>query len=287
MLVCVACTSPAGAFDAPDLRTLMLMPSTMEARSFDLGFGRLQSGGAGGDAAVTPEVTNRKRYIVPVVLSALVPGTGEMATGHFWRGLPLLALEIATWTAHAHYEEEGRNARDRYQSFADAHWRITGDVNGNGVIDAGTESDAWQENLEQYYGPSQPDPDLRWWDPTAPYECTCPYIPKEEDPQHYYENIGKYRYYWMAWDDWSYNDAVPRNSDSAARRAEYNSMRIESNDAFDTSRNMIVVAMANRMLSVAQSVYLVRRDGREQGSLSIQPMKVQGMGAGLELRLKY
>ena len=50
---------------------------------------------------------------------------------------------------------------------------------------------------------------------------------------------------------------------------------------------MIVVAMANRMLSVAQSIYLVRRDGREQGSLSIQPMKVRGMGAGLELRLKY
>ena len=265
----------------------MLVSSPMEAPSFDLGFGRLQSGGAGSAAVVTPEVTNRKRYIVPVVLSALVPGTGEMATGHFWRGLPLLALEIATWTAHAHYEEEGRNARDQYQAFADTHWHTTGDANGNGVIDAGTERNGWQENLEDYYGPTQSDPNYQWWDPNAPYECTCPFIPKEEDPQHYYENIGKYRYYWMGWEDWSNAGTEPRNWDSAAMRATYNNMRIESNDAFDTSRNMIVVAMANRMLSVAQSVYLVRRDGREQGSLSIRPMKVQGMGAGLELRLQY
>jgi hypothetical protein len=282
-----AMTATAHAVEPPDLRRLLLATPAAAAPHFDLGWASLQSQESAGDGGTSAGFASRKRYIAPVLLSAAIPGAGEIATGHWWRGLPLLAADVATWFGHAHYKEEGRAWRDRYQAFADAHWHLSGDTNGNGVIDAGSEISGWQENLEQYYDAGQPDPDLRWWDPAAPYECTCPFIPRDEDPQHYYENIGKYRYYWMGWEDWSYNPDDPRNSDSAAYRAQYNGMRIESNDNFDRARALVAVAMANRALSVAQSIFLVRRDGRGRESMSLRPMKVRGMGAGLELRWKY
>ncbi len=292
-IVAIACigmvtTSTAATGDqGMDLRALMTAPRATDVPNFDLGLGRMQTDGGAAGGTTTLGFENRKRYVVPALLSAAIPGAGEIATGHWMRGLPLVLADVATWVGYAHFESEGRDLRTRYEAFADVHWRITGDANGNGVIDAGTETPGWQENLEQYYSASQPNPDLRWWDPNAPYECTCPFIPVEEDRQHYYENVGKYRYYWMGWDDWSYNPNDPRNSDSASHRAQYADMRISSNDNFDHATTMIVVAMANRLLSVAQSIYLVHRDGRGQEQFSVKPMKMQGLGAGLQVSLKY
>lgn len=246
---------------------------------------RLDHGAGGAAKATTPRGSDRRRYIGPVLLSAVVPGAGEIATGHWMRGLPLLAADVATWIGKAHFEAEGRDWRDRYQTFADTHWRYTGDRNGNGFIDVGFETPGWQENLELYFDSSQADPGLRWWNPEAPYNCNCPYIPKEEDPQHYYENIGKYRYYWMGWEDWAYNAASPRDSDSAMRR-QYGDMRIESNDNFDNANALVAVAMVNRLVSAVQSVFLVRGDLRRE-RLTVVPMKVSGLGAGLAMKLRY
>jgi hypothetical protein len=72
------------------------------------------------DASADPE--DHRRYVLPVLLSAVVPGAGEIATGHFWRGLPLVAADVATWLVHANYEQKGRDWRDKYEAFADAHW---------------------------------------------------------------------------------------------------------------------------------------------------------------------
>jgi hypothetical protein len=230
----------------------------------------------------------RRRYLVPVLLSAALPGLGEIATGHWWRGLPFVAGDIATWIARAYYLEQGRAWRTKYEVFADQHWNYTllEDPDADGDRDPG-EVWGWQESLRRYYD-GQSGPNLDWWDPSDPADsCTCAFVFRDEDRQHYYENIGKYRYYWMGWDDWEYNALDPTNSDSRGHRYEYTRMRIESNDNFDNATSMIVVAMATRFASVVQTVLLVRGDGRRAGGWSLGTAKLSGRGAGLELRYRY
>jgi hypothetical protein len=251
------------------------------------------SAGAGGELQQTSEPggraqPSRRRYVLPVVLSALVPGAGEIAAGHPWRGLPLVAADVATWIGYAHFRSEGRDWRTRYEQYADSHWNYSlfGDTNGNGDNDP-DEAWGWQENLERYFDASQSDAALRWWDPNAPYNCNCPYVSREDDRQHYYENIGKYRYYWMGWDDWEYNAASAVDSDSRSHRREYGLMRIESNENFDRATQLIVVGMATRLASVVQSALLVRADMNREREFSLRPAVLPGRAAGIEMSLKY
>ena len=230
----------------------------------------------------------RRRYVLPVLLSALVPGAGEIAAGHPWRGLPFVAGDVATWVGYAHFRDEGRAWRTQYEAYADEHWNYSrfGDTNGNGDRDPG-EVWGWQESLERYYDESQPNPALRWWQPGAPYNCNCPYVSREEDRQHYYENVGKYRYYWQGWDDWLYNPSDPVNSDSQSHRREYGQMRIESNDNFDNATRLVVVGMATRLASMVQTVFLVRADINAEQQFSLRPAMLPGHAAGIELSFKY
>jgi hypothetical protein len=36
-------------------------------------------------------------YVLPALASAIVPGAGEIITGHFWRGIPFVLADVATW----------------------------------------------------------------------------------------------------------------------------------------------------------------------------------------------
>jgi hypothetical protein len=239
--------------------------------------------GEAGDALPASSGPSKSRYVLPVVLSAVVPGMGEIVTGHWLRGLPFVAADVATWVLYANYENEGRDWRTTYEAFADAHWHYTGDRNSNGNIDV-DEIPGWQENLRDYYD-GQYGANYDYWDPTSPYNCTCPYITKEEDKQHYYENIGKYLYYYPGWDDWEWSpDNDPAKADSRSRRDEYGRMRAESNDNFDNATNMIFVAMATRLASMVQTALILRNDTR---NVELRPMRLSGRGAGLRIAVRY
>jgi hypothetical protein len=64
-------------------------------------------------------------------------------------------------------------------------------------------------------------------------------------------------------------------------------MRTESNDNFDRSNQMIVLGMATRLVSVVQTVLLVRSDKRAEQEFSLRPVGFRGYGAGVAMRLMY
>ncbi len=198
-----------------------------------------------------------------------MPGAGEIATGHVWNGLPLVAADVATWLGYAHFQSEGDEWKSTYESFADAHWNEA----------------RWQTNLEFAASPQAgPNDWSTYWDPAAPHNCNCspPYIPRAEDEREYYENLGKYNHFFPGWDGWS-TSYVPENP--ATNRRQYVDMRIESNNNFDNAHAMLGVAAATRVLSVLQSFWLVRRDTR--ASLRVEPMLFRGAGSGLRLKWSF
>jgi hypothetical protein len=226
------------------------------------------TGGTDAPAAPAADGGSRSAYVVPALFSALVPGTGEIYSGHWLNGLPLLALDVATWIGYAHYDSEGERLRSDFIAFADAHW---------------SEAD-WRERLT----------DTRWWSDSAPYNCDCspPYIPKEEDAREYYENLGKYRHFYPGWDDWpryvtgpGEEENYPWDDPNTSRR-QYVDMRIESNSNFDKANNMLALAAVNRVVSVIQSLWLVHNDRRSQGVM-IEPFTFEGFGSGIRLKASF
>lgn len=234
-----------------------------------------RSGDAAGTAPDDATASGRRRYVVPVLLSLVVPGAGEIASGHWLRGLPLVAAEAATWVAYAHFDREGHTIRDQFEAFADAHW----------------DTDRWYNNLNTYYNPDSPDyiqdaPHL--WAP-EPNTCNCspPFIPYEDDPQEYYENAGKYKHFYPGWDDWE--TSQPKDDPAihtTPNRERYVAMRIDSNNNFDIAGRMLGVAAITRVASVLQSIWLVRSAGREDG-LRLEPVTFGGLGSGLRLSQRF
>lgn len=212
--------------------------------------------------------SSRGRYALPMLLSAVLPGAGEISMGHWWNGLPLIAADVATWIGYAHFQSEGDSWKDSYQRFADAHW----------------DEGRWQTNLEGAFLQGG-NPWANYWDPASPDSCNCspPYIPKDEDAREYYENLGKYNHFYPGWDDWNltYDPEDPNT-----HRRQYVDMRIESNDNYDHAHTLLGVAAATRIVSVIQSYLLVRRDVQRE-SLQLQPMTFRGFGSGLRLTWNF
>jgi len=252
-------------------------PSPSQPAMYETGIAprlRLDPLGNPGDPATPGPPASRGAYVWPALASAVVPGAGEIVTGHIWNGIPLLAAEVAIWVGFAHYNDQGNQLRSDYEAFAERYW----------------DYDRWQNNLQTWYDPNSDPPGTPpWWNPTEyPGGCDCspPYIPKEDDPQEYYENAGKYRHFWPGWQDWVYNPNDPKNSDSVALRAEYISMRNRSNDAFDNRGTMLGLAVVTRLVSVAQTLFLVRRDQRAP-QLQVAPIYSSRRGAGMKLTWSY
>jgi hypothetical protein len=217
----------------------------------------------------------------PLLYSAIIPGTGELMMGYEKRGIALMALEIAAWTGYFYNHEEGLNKRADYEGFADANW----------------DQQRWADwHYDVYptftgFTPAQMDSVGQEKSGNGAWPGYSPWVSKEEDRQHYYENIGKYDWYISGWSDYD-PDTAPHNTDL---RDTYRTMRKESNDQLDTSNQFIYLSLATRVFSMVETSLLIvkaRKQDDEQASLDNAWMfraKPQGMSGGqvyVEYRFK-
>jgi len=197
----------------------------------------------GGDGAESPL---HHRYL-PVLLSLLVPGTGEIYMGYYVRGVALVGVEVAAWMGYAYYHNMGLDSRAEYEAFADAHWNY----------------DKWVGDHALWRDPSYVGVDPKdfaaldsigsnYWEGWPPYHT---WHSKEEEKQNYYENIGKYDWFISGWEDW---DPVAQPHESGMRTT-YRAMRKESNDELDKATEFIYLSIAVRVFSLVETVLLARR----------------------------
>ena len=205
-----------------------------------------------GDAA--PEAQSWR----PVLYSLLVPGVGELTMGDYKAGIPALALEIAAWTGYFYKHDQGLETRKDYEAFADANWMQSKWIEDHiqvypnaGIL--GINTPEQMDSIGQVVGPSGAWPGY------------IPWVSKEEDKQHYYENIGKYDWYISGWTDYDPNTA-PHDT---ALRDQYRSMRIKSNDQLDDAEKFIYLSLGVRVWSLVYTTLKVKRarDAQETAAL--------------------
>jgi hypothetical protein len=88
--------------------------------------------GAGSPAAVLAHravtrgagdrLRGNSRALLTALMSAAVPGTGQLRNGSVLRGLGYLALEATGWVAYGAFKQSSREKRGEYGSLAEDHW---------------------------------------------------------------------------------------------------------------------------------------------------------------------
>jgi hypothetical protein len=195
---------------------------------------------------------------LPVLFSALMPGMGELYLGYKWRGAGLMALEIAAWTGYFYYRNQGLDSRDAYEGFADQYWTQSKWIDHH--------PDVYPEDLST---PAQMDSVGREKAGSYEWPGYMIWVSKEDDKQHYYENLGKYDWFISGWADFD-PEVYPFMTETALRD-EYRAMRKQSNDQLETADTFIYVSLATRVFSIVETLFLVRMSGGDDDAGSGDP----------------
>lgn len=194
----------------------------------------------------------RKKGYIPVILSLLVPGAGEIYMGYYKRGAALVLMEAVAWTGYSAYRSKGLDTRTDYERYADEHWDLdrwlfqhpSGPYATLGDLEEEGANGSWQSNLRGNVSSSF---------------FYMPFISRAEDKQHYYENIGKYNWFVSGWDDW---DSALQTDNSfleyTDNRSTYFSMRVDSNNQLETADRFIYLSIAARAFSLVETILLTR-----------------------------
>lgn len=233
------------------------------------------------DESGTSDSKGASRYL-PVLYSALVPGIGELTLGYKGRGIALIALEVTAWTGYFYYRDQGLESRKTYEAFADAHWDFRKWIDHH--PDVYDETGVTLEELERRG---------RDKSGTEDWPGYSPWVSKEEDKQHFYENIGKYDWYISGWTDFD-PEVQPWMRDTPLRD-QYRALRRESNDQLDDSNKFIYMSLGLRVFSIVETLFLVRssddsKENENGASSGLSRLRVESRPKGLtggEIALEY
>ncbi len=188
----------------------------------------------------------------PLLYSLLVPGLGEWSLGYKGRALAHWTVEAGCWAGNFYYRDKGFAGRKDYEAYADSHWHTA------------RWASAWNETIPDWldwipqsewdeYGWDAVMPTAVEFDETHEGYLASHFAPYHEDPQHYYENLGKYDWYRWGWDDYS------SGTDRSEHRYVYLRMRNDSDDDFNRAHNFVIAMVLARVVSLADTYLLLHR----------------------------
>ncbi len=212
----------------------------------------------------TSGTSRRKRTIISVVCSAVLPGLGQLylyrETRDPWllgRVPVYLAVEGYLWYGYNHNHDKGKDIKQDYMDYADEHWSL-------------------DRFLEQHpCCMDLPGQCVTWED----YNEICKdyfhyflYTPREMDEEEYYENIGKYNAFVYGWDDWA-----DQPDYWTPNRTYYWHLRDESDKYLLRADQHLMLLIVNRVVSMLDAGLTAYRIGngqtleREGWSLELVP----------------
>ena len=207
----------------------------------------------------------RSGKFLPIMLSVLLPGTGEIYMGYYKRGIALAAAEVLAWSGYFYYHDQGLDERQDFENFADANWDFDRWIDWH--------PDAYPLDLSF----AELDSIGRGkWTTGGSWPPYHPYFPKSQDKQSYYEIIGKYDWFISGWGDFN-PDAQPQDTDL---RTLYRSMRKTSNDHLKTADRFIYLSLAARAFSIVETILLSREPGPDSADGGAN------VGSGFDLTIR-
>jgi len=195
---------------------------------------------------------SKKSPLIAGLLSAVLPGAGEVYAESYWKAVVFAAVEVGAIVAASAYNKKGDDQTNLFQNYADGHWSIkryaewtiNNIANINSTVNAsdynvinndGTVNHSELNRLERALG--------------AGYSHALP--PHGE--QQYYELIGKYPQYSHGWDD-----AIQSETDFhiiSPNFLDYSKMRGKANDYYNVADKAVIGIYINHLLSGLDAVW--------------------------------
>jgi len=250
-------------------------------------YGQAEETAESADPALTPPL--KKSPGKALLLSAIMPGAGELYAGSPLKAIFFFGLEIGAWTGVAIYQAEGKDQEDQFQNYADSHWS-----RGRYWFWLETLPSWTIPNSDPIQIPELADPQRgidEWFFPFEDYENFedengfTHNLPPTDD-QQYYEMIGKYMtQFGPGWDDAWYNGLPPNSPNYPYIWSEmtktdnsdyYMDMRYKSNQALDKAALFFQIVMLNHVFSALDAGFTVRAKNRKiDTAFNVTPMRYQ------------
>lgn len=199
---------------------------------------------------------DKKSPLLAGVLSAIIPGAGEIYVGEYLKAGIFIALEAAIVSTAVIYDNKGDRKTNEFQDYADAYtnpnhnWSV---VNyANWLVENEYPPDQWAELKAKIIISN--DQNIPPWDRVNWSELNAIESGSHKLPPHgeqqYYELIGKYHQYASGWNDFTGDIYV-----ASPNFLYYSQMRGEANDFYATASTAVIGIYVNHLLSALDAVW--------------------------------
>jgi len=198
------------------------------------------------------DLPGKKSPVLSGVLSAILPGAGQVYNEDWWIAGIFVAVEAALITTAVVYDNKGDDQTEYFENYADDY--TNPDHNWSVV--------RYAEWMAEYQGADlskiiiSNDESLPPWERVNWAELNAAETGSHNLPPHgeqqYYELIGKYHQYAGGWNDYT---GGANNSQISPNFAYYSGQRGIANDYYNNASTAIIGVYINHILSAAEAVW--------------------------------
>jgi len=223
----------------------------------------------------SPPQNGAKSVPKALLFSAVVPGSGQIYSRSYLKGLAFLVIEAAALTGHFHFNSEGNRLEDRFEADANAQWN---------------ENAYW--NWMQEICDNTPGSSCNSMDDLRSYErdSFSHFLPEVKN-QPYYENIGKYNQFIIGWQEFR-EKILPEEIDEepftyahyqsgelngkdlrtiSPQRTSYTELQDDSDGNFKHATTLASLLLLNHVVSALDAAWTTKRFNRRvQAGLSVR-----------------
>ena len=217
----------------------------------------------------SPSQNGVKSVPKALLFSAVIPGSGQIYSRSYLKGLAFLVIEAAALTGHFRFNSEGNRLEDRFEADANTQW----------------DEDAYWNWMQEICGPGCSNMDsLRSYE-RASFSHFLP----EVKNQPYYENIGKYNQFVIGWEDFrkqtlhdsieifTYADYQNGEWDGqdlrtiSSKRTAYTELQDDSDRNFKRATTLASVLLLNHVISALDAAWTTKKFNRKvQAGLGVR-----------------
>ncbi len=226
----------------------------------------------------SPSQNGVKSVPKALLFSAVVPGSGQIYSRSYLKGLAFLVIEAAALTGHFRFNSEGNRLEDQFEADANAlwnenaYWDWMGEISNINRIDFVTDEE-WIADLRVYERAS-----------------FSHFLPEEKN-QPYYENIGKYNQFIIGWQEFReeilpeeiggepftyahYQSGELNGKDLrtiSPQRTSYTELQDDSDRNFKRATTLASLLLLNHVVSALDAAWTTKRFNRRvQAGLSVR-----------------
>ncbi|MCH7754196.1 hypothetical protein IH970_03600 [candidate division KSB1 bacterium] len=217
----------------------------------------------------SPPQNGAKSVPKALLFSAVVPGSGQIYSRSYLKGLAFLVIEAAALTGHFRFNSRGNRLEDQFEADANALW----------------DENAYWDWMGEICGCSDMD-SLRSYE-RAKFSHFLP----DEENQPYYENIGKYNQFIIGWQEFReeilleeigeepftyahYQSGELNGKDLrtiSPQRTSYTELQDDSDRNFKRATTLASLLLLNHVVSALDAAWTTKKFNRRvQAGLSVR-----------------